>query len=78
MHVNRGEVIAVIEDQALIQLQQDYLVAVAKLGFLQKEFERQKMLNENKVNADKVYQQAEADYNSQKVFVKGFSEKLHH
>ncbi|MBL0305309.1 MAG: efflux RND transporter periplasmic adaptor subunit [Chitinophagaceae bacterium] len=77
MHVNRGEVIAVIEDQALIQLQQDYLVAVAKLGFLQKEFERQKMLNENKVNADKVYQQAEADYNSQKVFVKGFSEKLH-
>ena len=37
MHVNRGEVIAVIEDQALIQLQQDYLVAVAKLGFLQKE-----------------------------------------
>ena len=71
MHVNRGEVIAVIEDQALIQLQQDYLVAVAKLGFLQKEFERQKMLNENKVNADKVYQQAQADYSSQKVLVKG-------
>ena len=76
MHVSRGEVIAVVEDQALIQLQQDYLVAVAKLGFLQQEFERQKLLNENKVNADKVYQQAQADYSSQKVMVKGYSEKL--
>ena len=76
MHVSRGEVIAVIEDQALIQLQQDYLVAVARLVFLQQEFERQKMLNENKVNADKVYQQAQADYSSQKIMVKGYSEKL--
>lgn len=76
MHVSRGEVIAVIEDQALIQLQQDYLVAVARLGFLQQEFERQKMLNENKVNADKVYQQAQADFTSQKVMVKGYGEKL--
>jgi len=76
MHVNRGEVIAVIEDQTLIQLQQDYLVAVARLGFLKQEFERQKMLNENKVNADKVYQQAQADFSSQKVMVKGYSEKL--
>ena len=76
MHVSRGEVIAVIEDQALIQLQQDFLVAVARLNFLQQEFERQKMLNENKVNADKVYQQAQADYSSQKVMVKGYSEKL--
>lgn len=76
MHVKRGEVIAVIEDQALIQLQQDFLVAVARLNFLRQEFERQKMLNENKVNADKVYQQAQADYSSQKVMVKGYSEKL--
>ncbi|MBL7744884.1 MAG: efflux RND transporter periplasmic adaptor subunit [Chitinophagaceae bacterium] len=77
MHVNRGEVIAVIEDQGLVQLQQDYLVAVTRLTFLEQEFERQKLLNENKVNADKVYQQAQADYASQKVLVKGYGEKLH-
>ena len=34
------------------------------------------MLNENKVNADKIYQQAEAAFASQKVLVKGYSEKL--
>ena len=76
MHVNKGEVIGIMEDQSLVQLQQDYLMAVAKLQYLEKEFERQKLLNENKVNADKVYQQAQSDYASQKVLVKGYSEKL--
>ena len=76
VHVNRGEVIATMEDPALIQLQQDYLIAKARLGYIEKEFERQRMLNENKVNAEKVYQQAEADYVAQKVLVKGYDEKL--
>lgn len=76
MHVNKGEVIGIMEDQSLVQLQQDYLVAVARLQFLEKEYERQKLLNENNVNADKIFQQAQADYTSQKVLVKGFSEKL--
>jgi membrane fusion protein, heavy metal efflux system len=76
MHVNRGEVIATMEDPALVQLQQDYLIAVARLQYLEKEFERQKLLNESQVNADKVYQQAQADFTSQRVLVKGFSEKL--
>ena len=52
MHVNRGEVIAVMEDPALIQLQQDYLTAQAQLGFLQKEFERQRDLNQSKATSD--------------------------
>lgn len=76
MHVSRGEVIAIMEDPALIQLQQDYLVAKAKLQYLEKDYERQRLLNENKVNADKIYQQAEADYTSQKVLVRGYDEKL--
>lgn len=76
MHVTKGEVIATIEDQALIQLQQDYLMAKAKLVFIEKDFERQKTLHENKVNADKIYQQIQSDYTSQKILVKGFGEKL--
>lgn len=76
MHVNRGEVIAVIEDQSLVQLQQDYLMTKAKLQFLQQEYDRQKLLNENKVNAEKTFQQAESEYLSQKVLLKGYGEKL--
>lgn len=76
MHVNRGEVIAIMEDPALVQLQQDYLMAQARLIYLQQDLDRQKMLNENKVNADKIYQQAQAEHASQKVMVKGLGEKL--
>jgi len=76
MHVNRGEVIAIMEDPALVQLQQDYLMAQARLVYLEQDLARQRMLNENKVNADKVYQQAQADHTAQKVQVKGLSEKL--
>jgi len=76
MHVYRGEVIGTIEDQGLVQLQQDYLTGVARLGFLKQEYERQKTLNENKVNADKVFQLAKAEYESQQVLVKANSEKL--
>lgn len=76
MHVNRGEVIAIMEDPALVQLQQDYLMAQARLVYLEQDLARQKMLNENKVNADKVYQQAQADHTAQKVLVRGLGEKL--
>lgn len=76
MHVNKGEVIATIEDPALIQLQQDYLVAKARLEYAEKDFERQQILNKNSVSADKIFQQAKAEYASQKVLVKGYDEKL--
>ena len=76
LHVKKGEVIAVIEDQQYIQLQQDFLTAKAKLPFLENEFNRQKELNESKASSDKTYQQAEAEFRSQKVLVSALAEKL--
>jgi membrane fusion protein, heavy metal efflux system len=76
MHVNKGEVIGTMEDQSLVQLQQDYLVAVARLKFLQQEYDRQKMLRENNVNSAKTFQQVEADHSSQKVLVSAYGKKL--
>lgn len=76
MHVNRGEVIAVMEDQQYIQLQQDYLTAKARVGFLENEYQRQKDLNQSQASSDKVYQQAEADYKTQLVLISALKEKL--
>jgi len=76
MHVNKGEVIATVEDQQYIQLQQDYLTAKAKISFLENEYIRQKELNESKASSDKVFQQAEAEYKSQKVLISALAEKL--
>jgi cobalt-zinc-cadmium efflux system membrane fusion protein len=76
MHVAKGEVIAVMEDQQYIQLQQDYLNAQAKFKFIEGEYFRQKDLNASKASSDKVFQQAEADYKSQKILMKSLYEKL--
>jgi len=76
MHVNKGEVIATMEDQQYIQLQQDYLTSKANFSSIEKEFIRQKELNINKATSDKVFEKAEAEYLSQKILVKSLSEKL--
>ncbi len=76
MHVVKGEVIAVMEDQQYIQLQQDYLTARTKISFLEKEYIRQKELNESQASSDKVYQQAESDWRSQRILLTSLAEKL--
>lgn len=75
-HVSKGEVIAVMEDQQYIQLQQDYLTAKAKISYLENEYQRQKELNASKASSDKVYQLAESDYKTQKVLITALAEKL--
>lgn len=76
MHINKGEVIAIVEDQQYIQLQQDYLTATAKINFLQTEYQRQKELNQSQASSDKVYQQAEAEYKTQLVLISALKQKL--
>lgn len=76
MQVKKGEIIATIEDQQYIEIQQDYLTAKIRLNAFEKEFTRQKELNENKAGSDKVFENAQSDYLSQKVLVKSLAEKL--
>lgn len=76
MHVSKGEVIAIMEDQGIVQLQQDYLQSVTRLALAKAEFERQKTLAENNAGTTKAYQQAESEYELQSINVKSLSEKL--
>ena len=76
MHITRGEVIAVMEDQQYIQLQQDYLTTRSKLNYLEAELQRQKDLNQSKAASDKVLQQTQMEYNTQKITLGALGEKL--
>ncbi|HAT80544.1 MAG TPA: efflux transporter periplasmic adaptor subunit [Flavobacterium sp.] len=76
MHVNKGEVIAVMEDQQYIQLQQDYLVSRAKLLYAEKESARQNDLNQSQASSDKVAQLAQAEVSSLRAMTNGLAEKL--
>lgn len=76
MKVRKGESIAVMQDQSLIQMQQDYLVAKSKVTYLQKEYERQKTLNATKTSSDKVFEQTSNEYQMERVIVNSLKEKL--
>lgn len=75
-HFNRGQVLAVVEDQQFIQLQQDYLVTKAQLESARLNFNRQKDLNTSKASSDKTLQTAQADYSTLNATLKGLEEKL--
>lgn len=74
--VVKGQVLAVMQDQSFVQMQEDYLLAQAKMDYLQKEYERQKLLNQTKATSDKVYQQTSSDYQQAKITVSALRQKL--
>ncbi len=76
MSVKKGEVIATMEDQSYVQLQQDYLVDKAKMEFLSADMQRQKELSENEATSKKSFQQAMSDYKVTQIMIKSLEEKL--
>jgi membrane fusion protein, heavy metal efflux system len=76
MHINRGEVIATIEDQQYIQLQQDFLSTKSKLHFAELDYNRQKELNASQASSDKMMQHAEAEVRENQILLAAIKEKL--
>jgi cobalt-zinc-cadmium efflux system membrane fusion protein len=76
MHVKKGQVIAVLEDQQYIQLQEDYLTTKVRLEQAEADFIRQKDLNESKAGSDKVFEKAKAEFQTLKVILRSLAEKL--
>jgi cobalt-zinc-cadmium efflux system membrane fusion protein len=76
LHFSKGEVLAVMEDQQYIQLQQEYLITKSKLNYAEKEFVRQKELNQTQASSDKVYQLADTDYKTLRITLSALAEKL--
>lgn len=63
-HVTKGQALASITDQAIIDLQRNYLDAKARLVFAKAELERQTELAGANVSAQKTLQQATAEHAS--------------
>ncbi len=75
-HVNKGQKLATIENNQLIQLQQDYMAAQSSLSYATKEFERQKELNEANAGVGKIYQQSQSALRSEQAKVAALSRQL--
>lgn len=74
--VRKGETLATVESTEFIQLQQDFLQSKSQLEFLKAEYERQKELQKENVNATKIFQSAEANYKSQFALYQSLIQKL--
>ncbi|MEB0261910.1 MULTISPECIES: efflux RND transporter periplasmic adaptor subunit [unclassified Mucilaginibacter] len=75
-HVVKGQIIAQIENQEYITIQQDYLTSVSKITFLKQEMERQKVLSQQQASPLKLYQQSQSEYNSELAQAAGLAQKL--
>ena len=60
--VRKGQALLSLENPELISLQQDYLDASEQLKYLKADFDRQKIMMEEKITSEKKFLQAESDY----------------
>jgi len=74
--VKKGQLLAVIENPMFVDIQQEYLEAVAKGDYLKSDFERQETLYKEEVSSAKVYQQAKSAYNTNRAQINAMEEKL--
>lgn len=76
MRVQKGQLVATLEHQDYIQLQQDYLDSKTQLEFLETEYKRQQELATENVNSAKVLQQTRTNYLSAKAKEEGLRARL--
>ncbi|MCB0792965.1 MAG: efflux RND transporter periplasmic adaptor subunit [Flavobacteriales bacterium] len=76
MEVQRGQELAILEDAAFVQLQQDYLVAKNRIALLDADAQRQTVLNASKTASDKVLQEARAALETERITLNALGEKL--
>lgn len=74
--LNKGEVLVVLENPEIVQLQQDYLLAKSNASYTQKDYIRQRDLNQDKTSSDKAMQMAQTEANNQHIMVNALAERL--
>lgn len=65
-HVKAGETMATISGPEFAKIQETFLTSKTNLEYLSAEFERQKILTNDNVSAQKAFQKTKADYEAEK------------
>lgn len=74
--VNKGQILAVIENQEFVDIQQNYLEAKNRLGFAEAEYLRHTDLYKDDVYSKQNLQQVTVEYRNLKALVKSLEQKL--
>jgi cobalt-zinc-cadmium efflux system membrane fusion protein len=76
MNVKKGQLLVVLEDLAILQLEQDFLQAQNNLELAELEWKRQQALLATKATSDKLYQEAKHVFEKGKIEVMALKQKL--
>lgn len=76
MKVQKGEVLAVIENPDFIPVQQEYLETRSKLEYAEQEYQRQSDLSKENVNAQKALQQSASELKMLRARLTGLKERV--
>lgn len=74
--VNKGKVLATIQNLEVIEMQEDYHSAMANIEYLQLEFNRQKTLSDENVNPRKTFQEVKSKLAAEKARAQAAKNKL--
>jgi len=74
--VNKGKVLATIQNLEVIGMQEDYQSAIANVEYLQLEYNRQKTLSEENVNPRKTFQEVKAKLAAERARAQAAKNKL--
>ena len=74
--VNKGKVLATIQNLDVVEMQEDYNSAIANIEYLQLEYNRQKTLSDEDVNPRKVLQEVKAKLAVERARAKASKSKL--
>jgi len=74
--VKKGELLLTVENPDFIEIQQNFLEIFEKLKYLKNEYERQKILFEEKITSQKNYLKSESEYKSAVAQVNSLEQKL--
>lgn len=75
-YVNKGKVLATIQNLEVIGMQEDYQSAVANVEYLQLEYNRQKTLSDENVNPRKTFQEVKAKLAAERARAQAAKNKL--
>jgi cobalt-zinc-cadmium efflux system membrane fusion protein len=75
-HVNKGTVLATIQNLEVIEMQEDYHSATANIEYLQLEYQRQKTLSDENINPRKVFQEVKSKLAAERARLQSAKNKL--
>ncbi|TDP03325.1 efflux RND transporter periplasmic adaptor subunit [Flavobacterium sp. 245] len=75
-YVNKGKVLATIQNLEVIEMQEEYHSATANIEYLQLEYNRQKTLSDENVNPRKIFQEVKAKLATERARAQAAKNKL--